>query len=858
LLKAKLRTPSINKNTVSREKIMEKLQHIPEYKFISVVAPAGYGKTTAILDWLGKCGLPAAWLSLDANDNSPIVFWRYICAALDGIAAGISKDMEYVFSSRDLMNANMHISILLDRLSEVNSDFLLVLDDLHLISNPDVMQDLSFFIDYLPAGMHLISISRAAPELKLAKRRIAGHILRVDENDLRFGEEDIFSFYRARGYVLDNDAVKKVKSYTEGWVAALVAVAMSMEYEQNSTDTIAVLARSSRDIGEYLKDEVISSWKPEKLSFAIKTCILDTLSEPLCDAVTGDRNARQMLREISRENGFLIALDDQKLEHRYHHLFSNFLRGLLSDTAPQEIATLHIRAAHWFKEQGLVPETIEHLLAGGAYREASELIENRTDYLIHQNDFHTLLSWVERLPQDIRDSSFQAAFIYSAYYVVTGQYELSRQWLARAKERAADQRCVSDPEWSKHVSIECTLAEASLLMREGDAECLSLILSAAVRNDDGHFMMPKYFDINTADIYCYRCTISTAIELYGENPDRYEKVMKKYREMISVKPGYHPLIAGEYLYENNRLEEALPYLLDALKEAQAAGCAGALVPAMVHLARIKRSRGDMPGAFEVLCECERKLQGVGKPHWNYLINAFRCRLNMDIGATEKVEEWFASRKFNIYSGISGINEFELLVYSRALMAKGRRDDAAILLKRLLDFTEDASRPHSRVEVLNLLALLAYQSNDIPNAMNYLGSSLALGRNKGYFRSFMDESTPMASLLRYYITRRKERPSLQDGAGLTAYVKRLLLGMRKDTPATPGNHDGEAQGIIKLLTPQEKKVLGLLVKANTNAEIGARLGISIRTVKTHTGNIYGKLGVKNRAQCVKLAREIKLL
>lgn len=858
MVKAKFRAPSVHKHIVSRKNVLEKLGHIPEYKFTSIVAPAGYGKTTALLSWLQTRGLPAAWLSLDTHDNDPTAFWRYVCAALDDIVAGISKDTEYVFASRDLINANVHINILIDRLSEVQSDFLLVLDDLHLISDPAIMQGLSYLLDYMPAKMHLVILSRAEPEIKLAKSRIRGQIICLGENDLRFGEEDIFSFYQLRGYTLENDDIKKVENYTEGWAAALVAVAMSMEHERGSKGAIAALVRSSRDIEEYLRDEVISSWEPEKLDFAMKTCILDTLSEPLCDAVTGDNNARRMFKEIIEGNGFLYALDDARHEYRYHHLFSNFLRGLHLDAATGETAALHINAARWFEEHELVPEAIEHLLSGGAYGEALDLIERKTDYLIHQNDFGTLLSWIGRLPKDMLDASFQAALIYTTYYASAGQYGPARQWLGIAKERAAAERYSVDSEWSQHIFIECILAEAYLLTREGSPDFLPLILSAAAKSG-GYFVMPKYFDINTGDICFYRCPLSKAIEIYGEDPDRYERVMAKYRELLAVKPGYHPLIAGEYLYENNRLKEALPFLLSALEEASSAGCAGALVPAMVYLARIRRAKGDMPGAFDMLSECKSKLKDIGKPHWNYPIDAFRCRLGIETGEMEKVEEWFASRKLGIYSEISAVNEYELLVYSRVLMMKGRRDDAEFLLKRLLNFAKIAGRLHSEAEVLNLLAELNYQNNDMRAAMDYLEKALIIGREKGYSRSFLDEPAPMAGLLRYYIMRRRRKPGSPDDKELTAYAKGLLLGMQKGAPPAPGSREEKAgDEIIKRLTPQEKNVLELLAAAHTNEEIGLALGIGIRTVKTHTGNIYSKLGVKNRAQCVKLVREIELL
>ncbi len=446
MIKAKFHAPSMHPYIVSRKKVLEKLRQIPNYKLTSIVAPAGYEKTTAILSWLQNCGLDAAWFSLDSYDNHPASFWRHVFAALEGIVPGIGKDAEYVFSSRELMDARMQIHILLDRLTGDGPDFLLVLDDLHIVSDPSILSGLSELVRYMPKNMHMVFVSRTEPPLMLSKQRMAGEMLRLTEKDLRFDEGDIDSFYRARGHLLKSEDLKKVESYTEGWAAALVAVALSMERERSGSDAIAALPRASRDIDEYLRDEVVSAWPPEKLEFAKKTCILDTLFEPLCDAVTGGFNARRMLREISAENGFLTALGEQSKEYRYHPLFSSFLKGLLSDAAPGEVSELHIRAARWFSDRGLIPEAIEHLLLGGAHGEALFLIERKTDYMVFQNEFGTLLSWIGRLPENMREESFQAAFIYAAYYLAAGRFELSREWLTVAKERAAGERYCSDPE----------------------------------------------------------------------------------------------------------------------------------------------------------------------------------------------------------------------------------------------------------------------------------------------------------------------------------------------------------------------------------------------------------------------------
>lgn len=229
-----------------------------------------------------------------------------------------------------------------------------------------------------------------------------------------------------------------------------------------------------------------------------------------------------------------------------------------------------------------------------------------------------------------------------------------------------------------------------------------------------------------------------------------------------------------------------------------------------------------------------------------------------MGEAARVEEWLASRQLNLFVGVNRIREFELLVYARVLLAKERRHDAKLLLQRLLSFTEENARLHSQVEVLNLLALVDYQNNHLPGALKYLEKSLTIGMAESYVRSFLDEFLPMNRLLRYYTTSRRKRTN-QQVTQLTDYAKDLLRQMHESFPETmEAYNEAASAGMKELLTEQEQKVLELLVQANTNKEISLKLGIGLRTVKTYTANIYSKLGVKNRAQCVKLVREAKLL
>jgi LuxR family maltose regulon positive regulatory protein len=846
----------MNPGIVSREGLAAKLRPAKARRLTLVTAPAGYGKTTAVLDWLSTCGLPFAWLSLDAKDNDPASFWQYVYTSLEDIVNGLSQDTASILSSRELIKAGIHIDVLLERLLSVPFDFLLVLDDLHLISEPAILKGLSRLIDYLPPKMHLVFISRTEPPLDLSRHRIKWQIGQLEEADLRFCGEDISRFYQARGYRLCEDEIKEITRYTEGWAAAMVAVAMSM----HSGGGIAALSRASRDIGQYLKDEVLRAWGGEKRDFALMTCVLDTLSAPLCDAVTQSGSAARLLKEISESSGFLAALDAQRREYRYHPLFRSLLVEMLQETAPGKASVLHARAGAWFREQGMVPEAIEHFLSGGAYPDAFQLIEHHIDPLICKSDIDRPLAWVQRLPQEYQDGSFKVATIYALYFAQAGRFDLSRQWLAKMKSLRNDYPYANGPQWSDYSGSLCLQIEANLLIREGDIHAATRLFSAMQSSGRQHRIL-GYNDFNRTDIYFYRCPINALTEIFRQDPKEYGEMTKNYRSLISKNPGYAPLGIGEYLYENNRLEEALPHLLRATEEARAAQCSGALVPAMANIARVRRAQGDMDGAFFVLDECEKLLAGGGKVPWLYLLRALKCRFYLDTGNMDRVQEWLASGTLSPFAHLDIVREFELITYARALLFLGQDQNAGLLLKRLLAFTGETRRLHSRVEVLCLLALMAYQNNQDLSAFRFMDEALVIGMEQGYVRSFLDELSPMARMLRAY-TQSRRKPS---GDGLLsdrkAFASALLKQMREDllmTAQTSAEIPREkSEKILEQLTAQEKKVLELIVQAASNQEISEKLGIGLRTVKAHAASIYGKLGIKNRAQCILLVRELKL-
>lgn len=852
LLKTKYSRPETDSRLTVRSRLYQSLGQALAHKLTIVSAPAGYGKTSAVNVWLEKSGIISAWVTLDETDNDPVVFWRYIFAALNNINKDIAPDASYAFFSRELLDSNIHLNIMIDRLSDAACDFIIVLDDFHYITDELILKNLSYLIRYLPPKMHIIIISRTEPDLKLDTHWIKGDLITLESNNLRFDQEEITEFYKARGFHLSSEDIMKVECYTEGWAAALVAVAMSMEKAEDMDKVISGLTNRSKHIFRYLRDEIISSWTEEDLDFVMKTSILDTLCGPLCNAVTGGENGSQLLSIISKKNGFLISLDDDNNWYRYHSIFKEFLDKLLVESNINK-KELNFRAAVWSEYNGSPDKAIDYYLNAECYEEAMKLISRQISELKKTGDYLKLFNWVEKLPEKLREDSFAISAAYTFYYTEMGLYDQAWKFIKKMERLNAKTNKAMKRILNAENELYINMLKANLAIRQGNFEAFVSIIdqvSQVVREKS--IKMSGYVDCNLFDIYLYRSSMCMLVSLAREDLARYHRFVENYRVMLSKNPGYAPLAEGEYYYEKNRFQDALPCLLSAINEAIDVGCPGALVPAIVSIARIKRAQGDIDGALCVLHKYEAWLKNQGKPHWTYLLNAFKTRLYIDSEDMEKVERWFASCKLGIYHEISRAKEFELIVYARVLMAKGFLNDADILLKRLLIFAEGKSRLHSKVEILNLLAAVAAGMGDEARSMFYIEKALETGSKEGYVRSFADEQSTMCRLLKTYIAYRGKQDAL------AAYAEELLRHALMDTKMIRRAESSTGLRLIEQLTPRENTVLQLLAAGLSNIEIARELGISLSTVKYHNTNLFGKLEAKNRLEAISRANKLGLL
>lgn len=848
LLKTKYSVPKVSRSVITRQNLRIKLDRAAACLLTAVVAPVGYGKTAAVLHWLEDRTPRAAWLSLDGDDNAENVFWRYVCAALDCLAPGLSARTEYALASRELMEAGVHLGIILEQLSEVTADCFLILDNFHVIFNGAILEELLYLFTFAPPRLHFIFISRRELPFDLTKWELSGELQRIHAGDLRLRPEELGRFFENRSLTLDESSLAEVASYTDGWVSALVAVALALGEGGDGQKLLKTLDRDHGNIGKYLLDGVLAAYPRLKREFILKTAILNTLSPELCAAVTKTGDAAQILSRMCDQDEFLVQLDGEKRAYRFSPFFRDHTCLLLQNEFGDSVVELHRRAARWYDQNGPLGEAVYHYLKGGEYEEALRLFEPRLGALAGTNAYGTVFPWLKLLPTSYLENCLGMALFYCLYYAGERRFETAKSWLGKARALLA----AKAPTHIENPEVPVWLTAFNLVIREGDFEGLACLFESIPPEKRGSYQMEGTFDPNPTDLFFYRSRVNKYIRFIMEQNGPWRSGMGVYRFM-SVNAGFSEVVAGEYDYEHNLLEPARVLLLTAARAGEAASCPGSLVPAFAGLARIRAAVNDSGGAISLLDQCGALLKTMNQPHWRHGVDALKHRFLLEAGDTASIESWLSETKLSVFAKIDSVVEYELLVFVRVLLARGQTDEAEQLLNRLFAYAEAEERQHTAVEILNLFALLSLKRQERQNMAWYLQKSLRIGVEEDYFRIYVDEGAPFLAVLEQTVFPEDEASAAMKG--LAGKIARQIRRELDKLPRTRG--DSEARAIRAALTAKEFEVLALLYNAYSNKEIGQRLHISLRTVKTHTGNIYGKLGVLTRAQCIKAVREAGL-
>ena len=433
LLRTKLNMPPVRPNLVPRPRLIERLNANLHRKLTLVCAPAGFGKSTLVSEWLSQLDCPATWLSLDQNDNDLASFLTYLIAALAQIDRESSAGLVLGQSTRMMLQApqlppvESLLTPLMDELTTLPVPSVIVLDDYYTITLPAIHQAVAFFLDHLPPGTHLLMATREDPPIRLSRLRVLGGMADVRARDLRFTEEEAAAFFnQSMGLHLSADQVAALGARTEGWIAGLQLAALTMltRPAEGIPAFIQAFSGSHRYVTEYLVEEVLDRRPPGTKAFLLQTSILDRFTGPLCDAVTGERDGQKMIKQLEEANLFLIPLDHEQRWYRYHHLFADLLRNQLMASQPDLAPILHRRASAWLEEHDLLSEAIAHSLNAEDFERAAQLAERSYfDRMSHGEDFVTMFGWLAALPDEVIRSRPRLGVMYAWMLSITNQVD---------------------------------------------------------------------------------------------------------------------------------------------------------------------------------------------------------------------------------------------------------------------------------------------------------------------------------------------------------------------------------------------------------------------------------------------------
>lgn len=892
ILSTKLYIPPPRNKVVLRRRLIDRLNEGLHGKLSLISAPAGFGKTTLVSEWITDCSPATAWLSLDEGDHDLTRFLTYFITALQTIAPNTGEGVLVALQSPQPPPTDVILTALLNEIVTVPDEFLLVLDDYHLTDARPIDDALTFLLEHLPPRMHLVITTREDPNLPLARLRARRQLTELRAADLRFTPDEAAHFLnQVMGLHLSTEDIDTLETRTEGWIAGLQLAAISMQSHQDVPGFIRAFAGDNHYIVDYLIEEVLERQPEPVRNFLLQTAILDRMNGSLCNAVTGQQNGNARLEALNRGNFFVIPLDNQRHWYRYHHLFAEVLRMHLMTEQPDQVAALHRRASEWYERHDSLANAIHHALAAKDFERAAGLVEMAMPAIRRSRQETTALGWFQDLPVELFSDRPVLSILYAGVLLQTGKLEGvearlrdAERWL-QPKADMGEMVVIDEEEFRglagsiamyraanalisghlsdtmKHARQVLELVPEDDRLRQGAAAALlglaywtSGNLEAAYQSyADGMAHLRLAGNISDvvggtlalADIRIAQSRLREAMHVY-------ERALQFATEQGETRlRGTADMYVGmsEINTEYNNLYAATQYLLRSEEQGDHTGFPQYRYRWRVAMARIREAEGDLDSALDLLTEAERLYVSDFYPNVRP-VAAFRARVWIKQGRLDEAFGWARERNLSVKDDLSYLREFEHITLARILLDQYQRDraenvmlDAIGLLERLLKVAEDGGRAGNVIEILILLALAHQMHGDIPAALTALERALTLAEPEGYVRIFVDEGYPLSLLL--------EKAAKN---GITPnYVHQLLKAFGKAEDSTYID-----QGLIETLSERELEVLRLLGTDLDGPDIARQLIVSLNTLRTHTKNIYTKLGVNNRRAAVRRAEELGLL
>lgn len=913
LLSPRFSRPLLASSFVERQRLLGELDSARSHPLMLISASAGSGKTTLLSTWAAHThtqrgeGRPVVvWLSLEELDNNLIRFWASIIVALQACLPEMGKTALALLHSPESPPISIVLLALLNEIQEVGAEIILILDDYHLIEERVIHESLLFLLEHIPFQLHLVLATRTDPDLPLSRLRARGQLIEIRDQDLRFTQEEAGSFLKqGMALPLTEDDVAVLHQRTEGWIAGLQLAALSLRKQEDLSARVAGFAGSHRFLLDYVQEEILAQLPDTQQQFLLQTSILARMNAALCQAVTAlpsPLQSQQMLETLERTNLFIVPLDEQRQWYRFHDLFREALLARLQARQPEMVSRLHARAARFYEAEGRLREAIAHALAAPDYRLAASLMEQAAPEFWLSGEARAIHAWVLSLPDNILSEHIGLALdaaLHLLNSITIGPQTVHADMQAQVEQTIARMKEIlrilprSGTEITlRRLSVLRALIEVIAVIKRGDQARLR-------RLSEEIAALPADEEVQWNLIPLYFAFWRTAL-LQGEGASLVARLLQAKQQIIAAgdslltirvmswlafayiqaaqlhqaqqeclealalaeRSGARTIMVGymhhflfQICYAWNQLEEAADWLDRSLRIAQEWQLTDLLLRGKLLEARLSQARGNMQEGQQTLQQIEALIEQEGLVNHAPAMISLRVQGWLAEANQEEAARW-AEQTTLSPEAWNPLRKQEVLTLARVYLAQrqyARASETLELWQQHLDRPGDID---TAIEFLVLYVEALHYGGKGERALRCAARLFALTEPEGYIRVYLDAGLPMKRVLLALLETSEAIPGV--------YVSRLLAAFEQEeghrthlaTARTP--HKTEQGTPIEPLSPQEQRVLRLLVAGQTYVEMARALIVSPNTIKTQVSSIYRKLGVNRRTEAIRRAQRLRLL
>ena len=894
MLLTKRHIPTVVNNIVHRTVLHEKLNIGLSRKLILISAPAGFGKTIIVSDWINQFNITTAWFSIDKGDNDPVEFLSYVISGIQAMNPTFGQSTLNLLQSPNKPSNVTIASLLINEIISIDQNFLLVLDDFHLIYNTEIVELMAFLLEHLPGNIHIVILTRSDPALPFARLRSQHQLIELRSSDLSFSANDISVLFNKKLKLgLSVEDVYSLETKTEGWIAGLQLTALSMQGREDISKFIQDLKGDNRYIMDYLMEEVLKMQTDEVNDFLLQTSILEQMSAPLCNAILNINNSQLILETLEKNNMFVIPLDEERNWYRYHHLFADLLKQRLQLREKTVIIELHDKACDCFEQHNMFDFAIGHALTIQNHKKCLQLIGRVIEKMWENGQHAAILKYGNELPDELIKTNPEFCFYYAWILIAAGKVHQAEPFLVSAEniaeelinnknsskeviqynKKLAGKIAVafaylnSHLEHSQKIFDYCQKAKDNL--SEDDALWFSWVWfsygiayfsNGDILESNKAFNKAFEYGKKSGNIYL----ISTIAIRMAENEQQlghYKSAYKKCSGLLTLMKdkGYSEIARTEWTYaalyhimgvsqfiwaDMDRANENIKIAYDLCKSGRDIYLK---IFILLVYTIVLKERGDVELKNKIDEMDLIMIENDVPPSLTSMYIGWKIYLFIANNQIDEANRIVSEYGLDPDKKITHANEGAYSSYARLLLVQNKLDVAESLLSELYAIADDNHATERMIDLKVSYAVLFKLRGNQEKAISNLIEAMEFASDESLLYYFVNDYESIKDLLiaafKVIAATKTTIPA--------KFVESLKLAIERKEKFKKINFGSD-------LSTRELDILKQIAKDLSNQEIADRLFISLPTVKTHVRNILLKLDVDSRIRAVTKAKELGII